>query len=81
VAIITGGFSLLGNVISNLAVHNKTLYRLEQLEKKQDKHNHVIERMYNVETVVEVLSERQKVTNHRIDDLEEFVKERRKVDG
>jgi hypothetical protein len=32
-------------------------YQIEQLEKKQDKHNSVIERQYAVESSVEVLRE------------------------
>ena len=45
-------------------------YRLEELEKKVDKHNSVIERTYNLEEAQAVLSEKIKVANHRIDDLE-----------
>ena len=70
VAVITGGMALLGNVMSNLSTHSKTMYRIEQLEKKQDIHNKVIERVYQLEKVTEVLEERQKTANHRIDDLE-----------
>ena len=70
VAIITGGLALAGNVISNLSTHSKTMYRIEQLEKKQDVHNQVIERVYQLEKVTEVLDERQRTANHRIDDLE-----------
>ena len=70
VAIITGSLALAGNVISNLSTHSKTMYRIEQLEKKQDVHNQVIERVYQLEKVTEVLGERQRTANHRIDDLE-----------
>ena len=70
VAVITGGLALLGNVLSNLSTHSKTMYRIEQLEKKQDIHNQVIERVYQLEKVTEVLEERQKTANHRIDALE-----------
>ena len=73
VAIITGGLALLGNVVSNLSTHSKTMYRIEQLEHKQDVHNHVIERVYELEKVTEVLEERQQVANHRIDDLERSI--------
>lgn len=45
-------------------------YRLEQLEKKVDVHNNLIERTYNLEKQQEVTSERIKEINHRIDDLE-----------
>ena len=70
VAIITGCLALAGNVISNLSTHSNTMYRIEQLEKKQDIHNQVIERVYQLEKVTEVLDERQRTANHRIDDLE-----------
>ena len=70
VAIITGGLALAGNVVSNLSTHSKTMYRIEQLEKKQDIHNQVIERVYQLEKVTEVLDERQRTANHRRDDLE-----------
>lgn len=73
VAIITGLMALAGTVISNLASHSKTMYRIEQLEKKQDIHNGVIERMYGVEKSIELLDERIKVANHRIEDLEQEV--------
>ena len=70
VAIITGGLALAGNLISNLTTHSKTIYRIEQLEKKQDIHNHVIERVYELEKVSEIIEERQKEANKRIADLE-----------
>lgn len=73
VAIITGGLTLIGTVISNLTTHSKTIYRIEQLEKKQDIHNHVIERVYELEKVSEVIEERQKVANNRIANLEREV--------
>ena len=45
-------------------------YRLEQLEKKVELHNHIMERTYRLEEQEAVLEERVKVANHRIDDLE-----------
>lgn len=45
-------------------------YRLDQLEKKVDKHNSVIERTYELEKKTELIDEKMKVANHRIDDLE-----------
>nr|DAT78195.1 MAG TPA: hemolysin [Caudoviricetes sp.] len=71
VAIITGGLALAGTVISNLSAHSKTMYRIEQLEKKQDLHNSVITRMYEVEKAVDILDEKRKVADNRIRDLEE----------
>ena len=72
VALITGGLALIGTVISNMLAHSKTMYRIEQLEKKQDIHNQVIERVYQLEKVTEVIEERQRVANNRIDDLEQL---------
>ena len=76
VAIISGGLALIGTVASNLSTHSKTMYRIEQLEKKQDIHNQVIERVYQLEKVTEVLDERQRTANHRIDDLEHITEGR-----
>ena len=45
-------------------------YRLGQLEQKVDRHNKIIERTYALEMKTEVMEERIKVANHRIDDLE-----------
>lgn len=45
-------------------------YRIEELEKKVDKHNNLVERTYHLEEETRVLGEKLKVANHRIDDLE-----------
>lgn len=79
VAVITGGLALIGTIISNSSNHSKTMYRIEQLEKKQDIHNGVIERMYKVEKAIEILDDRQKSANHRISDLEDFQKSQERV--
>ena len=70
VALIGLGGSAAGSLIGVLASSRLTQYRLEQLEKKVDKHNGVIERMFDLEERASILEERQKVANHRIDDLE-----------
>lgn len=46
-------------------------YRIEQLEKKVEKHNAVVERVFRLEEHDAVLDEKISVANHRIDDLEE----------
>ena len=85
IAIITAGLSLAGVIITVIYGNKKTaetvkaqtdltLYRIEQLEKKQDIHNNVIDRVYKVEEKIDILIERQKTANHRIDDLEGFHK-------
>ena len=47
------------------------LYRIEQLEKKVEKHNNIIERTYELESKAQLFDEKLKVANHRIDDLEQ----------
>ncbi len=58
----------LGGILINTKLSN---YRIEQLEKKVDKHNNLIERTYQIEKDIEVIKNDIKVANHRIDDLED----------
>lgn len=46
------------------------MYRVEQLEKKVDKHNNLVERTYHLEEQASLHDEKIRVANHRIDDLE-----------
>ena len=65
---LTGsGFGTLTGIVISSKLTN---YRIEQLEKKVDKHNSVIERMFKVEKDVCVLENKSKVSEHRLDDLE-----------
>lgn len=70
VAIISGIVTLAGTIITVVAGNNKTLYRIEQLEKKQDKHNTLIERMYIAEDKLNVLDVRTNANTERIEKLE-----------
>lgn len=70
IAIITSVLSFLGVVITVYISNSKTLYRIEQLEKKVEKHNQVIDRVYKLEKHGAVVDEEIKVANHRIEDLE-----------
>lgn len=73
-AVIIGLLSLigtLGGTLGGILVSNKlTVYRIEQLEKKVENHNNVIDRTYKLETDAAVFHEEMKVANHRIADLE-----------
>ena len=65
----------LGGSFGGILTANKLInYRIEQLEKKVEKHNKVIERTYNLEEEEALLEEKIKVANHRIDDLEKYHK-------
>ena len=44
--------------------------RLKERTHQVEKHNSVIERTYESEKEIDVLKEKQRVANHRIDDLE-----------
>lgn len=55
VALIAFIGSLIGNYLSNNKNQALIAYRLEQLEKKVNLHNNVIERTYELEKKVEVI--------------------------
>lgn len=68
--IIVGALALLGTLLGTVASSRLTAYRIEQLERKVDKHNSVIDRMYQAEDRLNLIDEKIRVANHRIDDLE-----------
>ena len=70
VALITLLGSAIGTIGGIFATNKMTAYRIEQLEKKVDKHNQVVERMYEAEKNISVISEEIKNANHRIEELE-----------
>ena len=70
VAVIGLCGSGMGSLIGALVSNKVWQYRIEQLEKKVEKHNSVIERTYKLEEENMVIDERIKVMNHRIADLE-----------
>lgn len=49
IALITGGLAIISNVIVAAFQNSKTVYRIEQLEKKVEKHNNIVERMVILE--------------------------------
>ena len=68
-AAITGAVTLAMCLMTNHAQAEKTRalldYRLQQLEKKQDKHNNLMERTFRLEGVVTELT-------HEVVDLKKF---------
>lgn len=69
---IIGLFGSAAGAFGGILISSKlTQYRLEQLEKKVEVHNGVIDRVYRLEERTEVQEEKIKVANHRIGDLEE----------
>ena len=56
-----------GGIIASSRLTN---YRIEQLEKKVEKHNNLVEKTYRLEEHQKLQDEKIKVANHRINDLE-----------
>lgn len=67
IALIGSAIGTFGGIITSTKL---TAYRIEQLEKKVDKHNTVIERTFKLEEAQAVMQQQIKVANHRIEDLE-----------
>ena len=83
--VIVAALSLVGTLVGAYLANRKSTaliaYRLEELEEKVNKHNNLVERTYKLEQRMEViesklegdenlLAEKVKVANHRIEDLE-----------
>lgn len=80
-ALVSAAAAITVSVLNSRAQHKSLLielekhdqlqaYRIEQLEKKVEKHNNLIERTYELERKTALLDEQMHVANHRIDDLE-----------
>ena len=70
VALLSLAGTLMGSLFGILAANKLVVYRIEQLEKKVEKHNNVLERVYVLEKDDAVIKEDLKVVNYRIEDLE-----------
>lgn len=70
IGLIGSGAGAFGGI---LVASKLTQYRLEQLERKVEVHNQVIDRVYKLEERTELQEEKIKVANHRIEDLEKNV--------
>lgn len=92
VALVSGGLTLLGTIITVVLSHKSTIAtleknseladqqikgeigvvneKIEELSRRVEKHNNVVERTYELERRADVAEEKIKVANHRIDDLE-----------
>ena len=61
--VVVATLSLVGTLAGSYGGTQLVKYRIDQLEKKVEKHNSIVERTY-------LLEEKVKVANHRIEDLE-----------
>lgn len=69
VAVVSGLFTLLGSFAGTMTSHSLTVFRLQKLEEKVEKHNQVVER-------TAILEERYQVMNRRLNEMEERSAER-----
>ena len=74
-ASISAGVALAVCLINNNSQQEKTRalleYKLEELTKRVDKHNNVIDRTYSLEKEMDIHKEQIKVINRRLEELEE----------
>ena len=77
-SIIVAVLALIGTLAGAYLANRKSsaliAYRLEELEKKVQAHNNLVERTYHLEERTEVQEEKIKVINHRLGDLAEYHK-------
>lgn len=66
IAIITGSMAIFSNIVVAWAQNSKTFYRIEQLEKKVEAHNNLVER-------ITIEEQNTKAQWRRIDELSEKV--------
>ena len=67
VALLSLAGTLGGSLLGCMATNKLSAYRINKLEEKVDKHNHLIERMVIVE-------QSTKSAHHRLDEFEERMK-------
>ena len=73
-SLISAVVAIIVCVITQYAQNKKTIalieYKIEELTKKVEQHNNLIERTYELEKEASLHDEQIKVANHRIADLE-----------
>ena len=62
--------TLFGSLFGILTANKLTNYRIQKLEEKVEKHNKVVERVYQLETLDKVIEEKLEVVNEKIERLE-----------
>lgn len=62
--------TLFGSLFGILTANKLTNYRIQKLEEKVEKHNKVVERVYQLESLDKVIEEKLEVVNEKIERLE-----------
>jgi len=88
-ALIAGAVTLIVCVVNNLFQNRRLTdkvaeqqrqtasvleIKLDNLTRQVEKHNNLVERMYHIEEKATLYEEKMKVANHRIEDLEKYIR-------
>ncbi|MBQ6814190.1 MAG: hypothetical protein IJP13_01490 [Lachnospiraceae bacterium] len=80
-SVVTGICAIIVGLINSHIQANATRklieYKIEELTKRVEKHNNVVDRTYELEKIVRLHEEQIDVANHRLKDLEDAEKEKR----
>ena len=57
ITLVSEVITLVGVIVTCYFSHSKTIYRIDQLEKKTEKHNNLIERTYECEKQISVIKQ------------------------
>lgn len=68
--LISGAAAIIVGAMSSAKTKALIEYKLDELTKKVEKHNSIIERTYKLEELTALQEEKIKNANHRIEDLE-----------
>ena len=71
--LISAAAAIIVGAMSNAKTKALIEYKLDELTKKVEKHNSIIDRTYKLEEQTALQEEKIKVANHRIEDLERRV--------
>ena len=69
-ALIAGSCSLVSTFVGIMVSSKLSNYRIEQLEKKVDKHNNLVERMYKVEEENKLYDLELRTLKEKVSDLD-----------
>ena len=72
-SLISAAAAIIFGAMSNAKTKALIEYKLDELTKKVEKHNSIIERTYKLEEQTALQEEKINVANHRIDNLERRV--------
>ena len=70
IAIITGCLAAIPTIIAVVVNNAKTIYRIDVLEKKVEKHNNLVERVFRLEDNDQLFEEKLNTQGARITKLE-----------